>query len=254
MVHDMAAEISAELRAAERSGPVAPVSGRVTGGLDGAYAVQAASVAAWRRDGRRRAGYKIGMTSAAAQAQFGIKHPAYGVLFDDMRIADGAMCAARLFQPRIEGEIAVVIGRTPAPGASDAEIAAAIAELRPAIEIADCRIAGWKIGAVDFVADNAAAAHFVLGAPADPRGADTVGCSMTMRAGNEIIAQGTGAACMGGPYRALAWLAGALAERGTALEQGDVVMTGALGPPQPIAKGRTYAVEIGGLGAVSVAF
>jgi hypothetical protein len=81
------------------------------------------------------------------------------VLDDGARIDRG-----RLVAPRVEGEIAFRLG-APLEGPSvDRETAlAAIAEIAPALEVVDSRVADWKIKLADTVADNASSGLAVLG-------------------------------------------------------------------------------------------
>lgn len=65
---------------------------------------------------------------------------------------------------------------------------------------------------------------------------------------------GTGAACMGDPIEAVAWLARKAREFGEPLRAGQVVLSGALGPMRAVAPGAQVDVEISGLGTVSVSF
>jgi 2-oxo-hept-3-ene-1,7-dioate hydratase len=100
--------------------------------LDDAYAVQAALVARKQAAGARVIGWKIGLTSRAMQQALGIDTPDSGVLLDDMLFPDGATIApGRFIQPRIEAEIAFVMGAplagsvetrniSPAPSQSEA--------------------------------------------------------------------------------------------------------------------------------------
>ncbi len=73
--------------------------------------------------------------------------PDFGVLFDDMEYLDGQdVPVARLLQPKVEAEIAFVVGRD-LSGAipSWGEFVAALAYALPALEIVDSAITDWKI-------------------------------------------------------------------------------------------------------------
>ena len=62
---------------------------------------------------------------------------------------------------------------------------------------------------------------------------------------------GSGAACLGHPLRAAYWLARTMAGRGQGLRQGQVILSGALGPMVPVAAGDLVQANIGALGEVS---
>ena len=74
---------------------------------------------------------------------------------------------------------------------------------------------------------------------------------MRMTVDGDEVAVGQGRACLGHPLNAARWLADAMCERGTPLQAGDVVMTGALGPMHPISAGDTVVAEFGDLGRVT---
>jgi 2-keto-4-pentenoate hydratase len=222
-----------------------------------AYRVQELLVAGWLAAGTRRVGRKIGLTARAVQAQLGVGQPDFGVLLASMRVGqDEPVASGRLLQPRIEAEVAFVLGRDikgTDPGIE--EVASAVAAARPALEIVDSRIAGWDITIADTVADNASCGLFVLGDAEVPLGAvDPVAVSMTLRQDGEEVSSGTGAACLGNPLNALAWLASTAAAYGDPLRAGDVVLSGALGPMVPVRAGSRYEASLSGLGDVRAAF
>jgi 2-keto-4-pentenoate hydratase len=223
-----------------------------------AYEVQQAQVLRWTvTDGRRRVGAKIGLTSRAVQEHFGVYQPDFGVLFADMAVPDGTEVAVdRLLQPRVEAEVAFVLGADlPDDQVTTADVIRAVDHLLPAIEIVDSRIAGWDISIVDTVADNASSGLFVLGT--EPRRLADVDlrlCGMVLESAGEPVSVGAGAACLGNPLHAVAWLAQTLARLGRPLRAGDLVLSGALGPMVPVTAGTAYEARISGLGSVRTCF
>ncbi|MFW2828773.1 2-keto-4-pentenoate hydratase [Sphingomonas sp. ID0503] len=246
--------IAARLRAAYTGGVVPPLRDALEPtDADGAYAVQSINVAHWQRQGRKLVGRKVGLTAKAVQAQLGVDRPDFGALFADMAVPNGGeVDPTRLIQPKAEAEVAFVMGRTvDDPNLSVEDLAAAIDHAAAAIEIVDSRIADWKITFADTVADNGSSALFVLG---DDRrkldGLDLYTCGMAMTQNGAVVSLGAGAACLGHPLNAVRWLAATLAERGEALQAGDVVLSGALGPMVAFGPGDRLEAKIGGLGSV----
>jgi 2-keto-4-pentenoate hydratase len=220
----------------------------------GAYAVQLLNTRHWMGEGRRIVGRKIGLTAEAVQRQLGVERPDYGVLFEDMNVADGGeLSAARLLQPKAEAEVALVLGRDlDAAGATPEDLLEAADHAVAAIEIVDSRIRDWRITFADTVADNGSSAFFVLGSERKRlKGLDLRTCGMAMEVNGRLASLGAGVACMGHPLIAAAWLARTLAEMGEPLRAGDVVLTGALGPMVAINPGDHVTAAIGGLGDVA---
>ena len=221
---------------------------------DCAYEVQAINTMFWQDQGRRIVGRKIGLTAKAVQDQLGVDQPDFGVLFDDMAIADGGVLRqGRTMQPKAEAEVALLLARgLPDPATDAAMVAAATDSAMAAIEIVDSRIADWKITFADTVADNGSSAFFVLGDERKPlAGLDLYTCGMALEVNGTLVSLGAGAACLGHPLEAAAWLARTLAARGDPLQAGDIVLTGALGPMVAIHPGDRVVARIGGLGTAS---
>lgn len=224
-------------------------------GLDAAYAVAAINTRARLADpGRRIVGLKVGLTSRAVQQQLGVDQPDFGVLFDDMEFLDGDVLPThRLVQPKVEAEVAFVVGRDLGGRApSFGEFVAAIAFALPALEIVDSAIRDWRITLVDTVADNASSGLYVLGQQPVALGAvDLALAGMQLSVNGEALSIGSGAACLGHPLRAAHWLARTMAERGQPLTAGQVILSGALGPMVALEAGALVRARIGGLGSVS---
>ncbi len=225
--------------------------------LPAAYRVQERLTRGRVEGGARIVGRKIGLTSRAVQEQMGVDQPDFGVLFDDMAFEAGQQVPMdRLLQPKAEAEVAFVLSEDLADGPLDvAQIRGAIAHGVPAIEVCDSRIQGWDIHFGDTVADNASSGVYVLGD--GPRTLDEfepVEVGMRMLINGEEVSTGTGAACLGDPLNAVAWLANAARDFGEPLRAGQVILSGALGPMRPISPGDEVTVEISGLGGVTARF
>jgi len=251
-------EVALRLRNAYAGVPVPPLrDGLAAGDSQGAYAVQAINTRHWQSHGRRIAGCKVGLTAKAVQAQLGVDQPDFGVLFEDMRIADGgALSASKTLQPKAEAEVALVLKRdlkkieitvTDVMEATDYAVAA--------IEIVDSRIADWKITLADTVADNGSSAFYVLGSTCRSlTDLDLYTCGMALEVNDVLASFGAGAACLGHPLRAAEWLARTMVANGDHLRAGDVILTGALGPMVALTKGDRVRAAVGGLGTVSFTY
>ena len=251
-----------ELLGAHRSGqPIDPLTARhpdLT--LDDAYAIQLLQVASLTAAGGRIVGHKVGLTSQAMQELLGVHEPDYGHLLDDMvhtDAGDGTMLdPARFLQPRVEPEMSFVLGRRlVGPGITVEQAADAVAWAVPALEIVDSRIADWRIGLLDTIADNASSGAVVMGPDRVPiHGLDLTAVECAMTCNGQLAGAGTGAAVMGSPLIVLAWLANTLGPRGVALEPGHVVIPRAVCAMIPVAAGDVVTATFTGLGSVTARF
>jgi 2-keto-4-pentenoate hydratase len=221
-----------------------------------AYAVQVAVTARRLRRGTRIVGYKLGLTSAAMQEQLGVDQPDYGPILADWVVTDGGTIhMEELIQPRIEAEIAFVLGSDLVGPGIDAEaVRAATATLVPALEVIDSRIRDWRIGLADTIADLASTARVILGATPIParEAGEPRALQVVLERDGKPVAHGVGAAALGDPIEAVAWAANTLGALGVTLEAGHVIMTGALHASVPILAGETYRATVAGLGSVGV--
>jgi 2-keto-4-pentenoate hydratase len=125
----------------------------------------------------------------------------------------------------------------------------------PAIEIIDSRIRDWKIKLADTIADNASSGLFVLGDTRTPvRDVDLRLVGMVLEKNGEIVGTGAGAAALGNPASAVAWLANKLAEFGLSLNAGEVILSGSLAVAPPVTNGDVITVQFAQLGTVTVRF
>jgi 2-keto-4-pentenoate hydratase len=251
--------IAEELLAVSRSGAtIKPLTSTYTDlTVDEAYLIQQRQADIRIAGGARIVGYKIGLTSAAMQQQLGVDQPDYGHLFTDMlHAADEPIAAAAFLQPRAEPEVVLVLGADlPGPGLSVADVLSATAYALPAIEIIDSRITDWRITLADTIADNASSGGLVIGGTPTPiAGLDLAVAGCVLRRNGRIQQTGAGAAVMGSPLQAAAWLANTLTARGVRLAAGHIILTGSITAAIGVQPGDAVTATIDRLGSVTAVF
>lgn len=224
---------------------------------DEAYRIQLALIELKKVAGAKVVGKKIGLTSRAMQTMLNVDQPDYGHILDGMLVEDGAAFpVTELIQPKIEPEIAFILDQDlKGPGVTAIQVMAATRFVVPALEIIDSRIEGWKIKLCDTIADNASSARVVLGeTPKRVEQVDLRLIGMVLEKNGAVIQTGAGAAVLGHPANAVAWLANAVGKFGVTLKAGEVIMPGALTAASDVAQGDVVRASFDGLGAVSVRF
>ncbi|MCL2778115.1 MAG: 2-oxopent-4-enoate hydratase [Polyangiaceae bacterium] len=255
LIEKLGDELYDALKACRTLAPLSEQHPGIT--IDDAYSIQQRLIARRLAAGERVVGKKIGVTSQAVMSMLGVYQPDFGWLTDGMVYNEGeAIVASTLIQPKAEGEIAFVLKQTlKGPGVTAADVLAATEGVMTCFEIVDSRIRDWKIKITDTVADNASCGVFVLGDRlVDPREVDLGTCGMVLEKNGEIVATGAGAAALGHPANAVAWLANTLGQRGISLEAGEVILSGSLAAMAPVQAGDSLRVSIGGIGGCSVRF
>jgi len=227
------------------------------------YAISRAWVRQKVTAGRVVRGHKIGLTSRAMQQASQISEPDYGTLLDDMFFAEGSdVPLARFIVPRVEVELAFVLGRRlRGPDVTIFDVLAATDYVTPALEIIDARIeqfdrhskAPRKV--CDTIADNAANAGVVTGGrPVKPDALDLRWVGALFYKNGVIEESGLAAAVLNHPAAGVAWLANRLAPWDEFLEAGEIVLSGSFTRPTYVAAGDTLHADYGPLGAIACRF
>ena len=225
-----------------------------------AYAIQSCWTNMRLERGEKIVGRKIGLTSKAIQQQLGVNEPDYGTLWQssyyEAKNGRVSVPASEFLQPRIEGEVAFLIGKPlREPNITPEQVLAATEACAMGIEIVASRISDWKIKLVDTIADNASYGGFTLG-PWDQRmrTADLGTLAMTIHHNGELAAEGLGSAALGHPAISTAWLANKLLEFGVSLEPGDVVISGGITKMLPVKAGDVFMFSLTSQPSLTVKF
>lgn len=218
--------------------------------LKQAYRVQAASIDRRLERGEERSGMKMGFTSRAKMVQMGLSDMIWGRLTDGMLVEDGAVINLKDYvHPRVEPEIAYLLGATLAGPTTPMEAMAAVEAVAPALEIIDSRYRAFKFNLQDVVADNASSSGYVIG-PWCPPDMDLDNLGVVMEVNGRPATIGSSAAILGHPGRSLAAASRMAAEAGEILEAGWVVMAGGVTEAVALEKGVSVRNTVQGLGSV----
>lgn len=243
------------LLAAYGGDPVRPVvEDHSAATITDAYRIQQRQVEIWADSGELVHGHKVGLASVAVQRQMSVNQPDFGHLTASMFHLEHQPVPANTFiQPRIEPEIAFVLGRRlEGPGVTVADAVRAVDCVVPALEIVDSRIKDWQISIVDTIADNASSGGVFLGStPSRLSDVDIRLSGCVLHLNGDVAATGAGGAVLGSPLNALVWLANTVGPLGVVLEPGHVVLPGAMTRAVPLAAGDCASASIAGIGSVT---
>jgi 2-oxo-3-hexenedioate decarboxylase len=221
-----------------------------------AYDIQWSLVEEYLERGSRVIGKKTGLTSKAKQVQMNTDEPLYAYLLDNTILTDGAAIQrSELIHPRVEAEIAFVMDR-PLAGSdvTGDHVLRATRYVMPALEVIDSRYENFQFTLPDVIADQASAAFVVLGGKVrTSQGLDLRLLGMVLEINGQLVATGSGAAVLGHPADAIAWLVRKMDAMGAGgLNEGDLVMAGGLVEAFAVEPGDHLRAEFDHLGPVSL--
>ena len=175
-------------------------------------------------------GYKLGLTNPAIQQRFGIDHPIRGAIFHaTLRASSGPEIEARFAAvPVLEADMLVRIGMGGVEAALNdhAALIRHIDQVIPFIELPDLVYApDYRPSLGDLLAVNVGARLGVVGRPIavtpSAEFAAALGrMSISLHQDGREVSRAPGAAILGHPLNALAWIARDLAREGRPLREG----------------------------------
>ena len=203
-----------------------------------------------------RTGYKVGLTSPAAQQAFGVTAPVVGVMLQKMFLGDGARVRVQYgARPIVEADLVVVVGDARVNDAkTPGDVARSLRTLHPFIELADLVVAdGQPLTGPVIVAIDVGPRLGVLG-KAVPMRSDAAFVDALAQMQVKLrddqdreLSAAPGAAILGHPLNAVIVLAEELKRRGERLKPGDRISLGSFGRPVPPPRGRTLTASYDGL-------
>jgi len=213
--------------------------------------------------GQALVGWKLAATSLAGQHHIDVSGPLAGRILAGTVHRTGATVSLLGNHMRVaEAEFGFVIARDLPPRAaaySEADVLAAVGGVVPVIEVPNSRFPDFvQAGEAQLLADLACAGQFAVGDDAGAPWRDisftehSVRAQVLQEGGAMLERTGTGAAVLGDPRTALAWLVNELSALGITLEAGQLVSTGTCIEHLPIQVGDHIRADFGILGQVSM--
>jgi 2-keto-4-pentenoate hydratase len=225
--------------------------------IEDAYAVQQQVKARKLESNARIIGRKIGLTSLAMQNALGVHEPDFGSLYENMLLPEGSAIPYEQFlQPKVEAELAFIMKKDlKGPGVHFQDVLQATSYIVPAFEIIDSRVRDWKIRIEDTIADNASSGALVLGS----RGINVEDVNLrlvglVLERNGQVVDTAAGAAVLGHPAAAVAWLCNKLSQFGEGLKEGDIILSGSFTKAYEVKPGDVYSAHFNQIGSVQVGF
>jgi 2-keto-4-pentenoate hydratase len=222
-----------------------------------AYELQFRLIDAKLARGDRVVGLKTGLTSRAKQETMNVRQPIFGHIMASSLIPEGQpVRCAELIHPRAEPEIGFLLGRDlEGEDVTAAQACYAAALAFPAIEIIDSRFENFRFGLTDVIADNTSAARAIFGSNGiEPASVDLRLVGAVYMKNGMVESTAAGAAILGSPWEALAWLARRATQLGRPLRAGQMVLAGALTDAVFVGPGDNVRIEFSTLGSLTAAF
>ncbi|WP_110929694.1 2-keto-4-pentenoate hydratase [Bacillus massiliglaciei] len=222
--------------------------------VEKAYQIQEELVSIKLKQGHRIIGPKMGLTSEAKMKQMNVEDPIYGYVFDYMDISDdGTISLKELIHPKVEAEIAFIIGKDlEGPGITAQDVLSATEYVIPALEIIDSRYENFQFTLPDVIADNASSSRVIFGNQlTKPERHELELVGVTLSINGEIKDSGAGAAVLGHPANSVAMLANMLSRKGKKVSAGEIILTGGVTGAVLLSEGDHITAKFDGLGDIS---
>lgn len=201
--------------------------------------------------GEQLAGVKVGgaLDSANRDAQTSVM--IFGYLTDAMQLTD-SLKSANYIYPRAEAEVVFKTSKEIAGEIELPEVLNYVSHVAAGMEIFDYRYGQAQIYSNDAIADNAGAAAFAYGEWVPASAEVFADLTTEVFENNQVVESAPLTAIRGNPWQAIVLLSKVLADSGVKLPAGSIIFSGSATKGVYMAAGKSYVVEIKGLGRVEI--
>lgn len=203
-------------------------------------------------------GWYCACTNVSVQKLLKLKEPYYARLFSRYILPEQVVLSAADYPPIVlECEfgfrLAQDLPRRTEPY-TRSEVAAAVFEVHPTIEVVAGHLKDWPSQDVwSVIADNGTDGALVYGSGrVDWRDLDLINMPVSLELNGQVARKGSGRNVLGDPFEALVWLANARSRDGDGLKCGDIHNTGTTTDIIWIKPGDAATAYFKGLGSVSL--
>lgn len=254
--------LARELAAAYASGSTIatpPSSRDASFNVAAAYAVEAELARLRLAKGHSTVGRKVGFANKAMWRILKLETLVWAHMYDNTvwnaPDNEATLSIAHRVAPRLEPEIVFGLKSVVPAGLTDATaILETVGWVALGFEINDCVFPDWKFQPADFVAAYGfhtalaiGARHHVNAENIPALAAALPSFTLKLIKGDDVVEEGSGKTSLRSPALCLGELASAVARQHEPLAAGEIISTGTLTNPQPIAAGDVWRAEVAGI-------
>ena len=220
-----------------------------------AYKIQSITTNFRLERGEKIIGYKIGSISKQTQKKYGFSHPAWGRLWESELHTNGVELNKKDYSnPAMEAEFGITLNRDLEPNQINSEyLLDSIDTIHPIIEIHNKVFYGKEPYGAEHISNNAINAGVVCGTGVSKPNINEI-TDLKLIYDKEKIDVWTAKKWPHDMLSEIEWFVLEQAKRNNILKKGNLILTGAYGPPIPINDKKLIEVTSSLFGNVSAVF
>jgi 2-keto-4-pentenoate hydratase len=220
-----------------------------------AYKIQSITTNIRLERGEKIIGYKIGSISKQTQKKYGFSHPAWGRLWESELHTNGVELKKKDYSnPAMEAEFGITLNRDLEPNQINSEyLLDSIDTIHPIIEIHNKVFYGKEPYGTEHISNNAINAGVVCGTGVSKPNINEI-TDLKLIYDKEKIDGWTKKKWPHDMLSEIEWFVLEQAKRNNILKKGNLILTGAYGPPIPINDKKLIEVTSSLFGNVSAVF